>query len=303
MEVNNSIVFGISSDNRYIEIYTLLVALLGMIRQEDHVVIAIRCSDSILVRLQQLARRMGKDKNVTFILTDLQSSAAKRNSILEWVTSRQEYKFLFFMDDDLLLPKNLLECLADFSSDEFEVGAVAPAVREFMQPNQSETPLGIFQFQFLQNFYPRKHRIAKSGWHGVRGNSPKILNGIWWNNVAALVVRVDKIIGFKFPPLERYSYLEDVFFTRELSENGLIMVTSEVSIGHLGYDKYSFEFGLMEVINRYRLSKTITSLRLFFYCMILIRLLLNCCGVFKNKIMVLRVLGNLRGIFSLCKGS
>ena len=303
MAPNDSIIFGVSSDNRYVELYNLLSALLAMLRPNDHVVIAIRCSDSVLIQLKQLTQKIGKEKAVTFLVTNLQSSAAKRNAILDWAAKHQEFEYLFFMDDDLLLPNNLLDCLADFASREFEIGAVAPSVREVMQIDQSDTSLGIFRFKFLQNFYPPRHRVAKSGWHGVRGASPKILEGIWWNNVAALVVRVNKVKGFKFPPLERYSYLEDVFFTRELSEKGLILATSDVNIGHLGYDKYSFEFGLMEVINRYKLAKTITHCGLFFYCMILIRLMVNCSGIFKNNIIVLRVLGNLRGIFSLCKTS
>lgn len=303
MALNDSVIFGISSDNRYVEVYTLLADLLKIIRPKDHVILIIRCNESVLARLQRLTKRMGKEKKVTFILTDLKSSAAKRNIVVDWAINHQEYKYLFFLDDDLLLPENLLDCLAKFSSDKFEIAVVAPTVREVLLHDQSDAPLGFFRFQFLQNFYPLKQRIARSGWHGVRGAPPNVLHGIWWNNVAALVIRVDKINGCRFPLLDGYSYLEDVFFTKELSQKGLIMARSEVEIGHLGYDKFSYEFGLMEVINRRKLSKTITRLGIFFYCMMFLRLSVNCIGIFKNKLLILRVLGNLKGIISLCKRS
>jgi GT2 family glycosyltransferase len=156
---------------------------------------------------------------------------------------------------------------------------------------------------FIKYFeiYPLKPgKIAKSGWHS------KILNLkedtlADWVFTTMCVYKLADIKNIKFDEtFGKYSYLEDLDFSLNVTKNNKkIFLSSKSKFKHpINIDRSDFNFGVAEVVNRYKIIKKYKLSEKLFYIGSFLRFLMSLLkSILMNKKYFLRSLGNIYGFF------
>ena len=115
--------------------------------------------------------------------------------------------------------------------------------------------LGILEYL---NIYPSTPgKVAKSGWQSKILNLQNDIVGDWIFTTIC-TYKFEDIKNFNFDEsFGEYSYLEDLDFSLNLKTNNKkIYISSEAKFLHPdNIDRSSFQFGITEVVNRYKIVK------------------------------------------------
>tara|TARA_B110000503_G_scaffold143472_1_gene245145 strand:+ start:3501 stop:4406 length:906 start_codon:yes stop_codon:yes gene_type:complete len=210
-------------------------------------------------------------------------------------------KYIMFVDDDIVFFDNAItEMNKVIKKFEDREDVAAFGFNQIQQENKTF-------FENIKNsklscslgLYSNKPgAVMRSGWHS------KILNlkeDVFadWIFTTVCIYKYDYIKNFRFDEtLGRYSYLEDLDFSLNLKLiNKKIFISSEAKFLHpKNIDRSGFNFGVLEVCNRYKIVKK-HNLNIFhFFIISLFRFLISFCGIFSlNKKLLLRSLGNILG--------
>ena len=152
---------------------------------------------------------------------------------------------------------------------------------------------------FLE-FYPNKPgKVAMSGWQSKILNLKKDVF-VDWIYTTACIYRLESIKNHRFDEsFGIYSYLEDLDFSYYFYKTKKkILISSQAKYFHpLSIERSSFEFGIYEVKNRYKIVKKYKLSLIRFFIMSLIRTSVFLLTIFLlNKKRFFRALGNLYGI-------
>ena len=232
------------------------------------------------------------------------STSHQRNFGLKKKISSTE--FTMFLDDDVIFYKSTLNEMNKTVKKYIlntNVGGFG-----FNQV-QKETDKSLIEkikysrFISLLGIYSNKiGKVLKSGWH------TKILNVksdiyVDWIYTTACIYKSEVISNLKFnETFGQYSYLEDLDFSLNLKN-----LKKEIIISYLAkfehpknIDRSGLNFGITEVINRYRIVKKYKFNLFLFYLISFLRTTLSLMkSLYFNKKYFLRAIGNILGYFKI----
>ena len=162
--------------------------------------------------------------------------------------------------------------------------------------------LGILEYL---NIYPSTPgKVAKSGWQSKILNLQNDIVGDWIFTTIC-TYKFEDIKNFNFDEsFGEYSYLEDLDFSLNLKTNNKkIYISSEAKFLHPdNIDRSSFQFGITEVVNRYKIVKKYKLSKNLFFLGVFFRFSLSAIkSLSLDKKYFLRCLGNICSLFMLIK--
>ena len=155
------------------------------------------------------------------------------------------------------------------------------------------------KFIELLNIYPSTPgKVSESGWHSKIINLKEDVIAEWVFTTICIYRKKD-IAGFKFDEtFSEYSYLEDLDFSLNLKKkNKKIFISSKAKFKHPeNIDRSSFNFGKIEVLNRFKIIIKHKLSKKLFLIGLMLRFLISLFKFFKSKIKYfLRAIGNIFG--------
>jgi GT2 family glycosyltransferase len=213
--------------------------------------------------------------------------------------------YVMFMDDDVILLDDTFqkmdECINKYGEDN-NIGGFGF--------NQTEDERLSF-FDKLKNsglityldIYPSKPgKISKSGWHSKILNLKEDVLADWVFTTICIYKR-DDIKDLKFDEtFGEYSYLEDLDFSLNLmKKKKKIYISSEAKFLHPeNIDRSSFRFGIVEIVNRYKIIKKHKLSKTLFIIGSIIRFFISLIKSLSfNKKYFFRCMGNVYSLFIL----
>jgi len=213
--------------------------------------------------------------------------------------------FIMFMDDDVILLDDTFlkmdKCIKKYehmnSIGGFGFNQIEDTKYSFLENLKKSKLVRIF------GIYPSAPgKIAKSGWHSKIMNLKNDTVGDWVFTTMCIYKFAD-IRGLKFDEtFGQYSYLEDLDFSLNLlRSNKKILLSSKSKFKHpSNIDRSSFKFGVIEIINRYKIIKKHKLSKKLFYIASSLRFFMSLLkSISLNKKYFLRSLGNIYGFFLL----
>ena len=98
--------------------------------------------------------------------------------------------------------------------------------------------------------------------------------------------------------LGQYSYLEDFDFSFMLSKKSKLMVISLAKYNHPNFiERKDFNFGKLEIINRYYLVKKHNFNKFNFFLSAIIKIIINFFEIFRGKFLFNKILGNICALY------
>ena len=213
--------------------------------------------------------------------------------------------FTMFLDDDVVFFKNSF----------FEMNKVInkyqsnSSVSGFIFNQSCDEKIKLFEkiktSRLLESFglYSSKPgKIMSSGWHT---KIIKLKNDTYadWAYTTATIYKSKDILNYRFDErFGTYSYLEDLDFSLNLKKNNKKFIISHKAIflHPLNIDRSSFNFGIIEVFNRYIIVKKYNLNKKIFFLAVFLKFTILFLGIFKGNIKhFLRSLGNIAGTFKI----
>lgn len=230
------------------------------------------------------------------------STAYQRNFGLEKV--KNNYYTMFMDDDVILLDDTFLEmdqCIIKYENNE-NIGGFGFNQIEETKDSFIET---LKKSKLIKNFniYPSiPGKIARSGWHSKIINLKEDILADWvftticiYKSAVIRDLKFDETFG-------EYSYLEDLDFSLNLMKNNRkILLSSKSKFKHpSNIDRSGFRFGVIEILNRYKIIKKHKLSKKLFYIAALLRFFMSLCkSTSLKKKYFFRCLGNIYGFFLL----
>lgn len=248
---------------------------------------------------KKIINNFSKHKNLKVIKSEA-SSSIQRNIGIQRFNKNNE--FIMFCDDDIIFQKNSI-----LNMDKF--------IKEF--PNNIGYSFNLLEKKNLNyleklkkstfftkyGFYNKNPGIVcENGWHTKISNIDKNYKATWISTQACIYH--SKYINNKIffdVNLGQYSYLEDLFFSYELGKKGILGISYNSTYLHPdNIDRTSINFGIKEVINRYKFVKKNNLNILKFYITIFLKSFSTLLQILTFKInLIPKFIGNLVGII-LC---
>ncbi len=238
------------------------------------------------------------DNNIKVIKCE-PSTSLQRNIGIE--NYKKTNKFLMFCDDDIIFEKGSILSMNNFIiSNPNNIGygfnLIENDNKGFLEK--------IKKNNFLQKngYYSQDPGIVcENGWHTKICNVKKNTNTMWLSTQACIYkadIIKDKLFDIK---LGKYSYLEDLFISYELSKKGNLIICAESRYKHPNFiERKDFNFGVQEVVNRYKFVKKNELNFIKFYTTIFLKSSLTFLKIIIGRFsFISKFLGNLYGIL-LC---
>lgn len=260
-------------------------------------------SKKIIVIDSSVEKNFFKNKKVYVkiknnFLRSTPSISKQRNIGLKFASSINGLEYIFFLDDDIrITKKSLLEmnqALIKYNKSKIntfgfnQVNNFNETVFEKIKKSKLSKYLGLYDFE--------KGKILKSGFQTKINNINKDTN-TEWISFAAAVSKYKNISNKKFDEtFTNYSYLEDLDFSIKLKKK--FMVVSKATYHHEKIiQRTSFDFGYIEVLNRYKIVSKHNLNKLSFYKMIFLKTIMNLSLSFGKDISYFkRFYGNIIGL-------
>ena len=194
--------------------------------------------------------------NIKYFHT-LPSTSYQRNFGLSKIKKNE---FVMFMDDDVIFFDdtfiNIDKCI---KLNQNNVNIAGFGFNQIDEKNISFfDKLKNKNFIKYLNLYPSTPgKVSKSGWHSKILNLDKDVIADWVFTTICIFKR-DEIINFKFDEtFGQYSYLEDLDFSLNLMQyKKKIYISAKSRFIHpKNIDRSGFKFGIIEVVNRYKIVK------------------------------------------------
>tara|TARA_A100001011_G_scaffold394304_1_gene486371 strand:+ start:3459 stop:4364 length:906 start_codon:yes stop_codon:yes gene_type:complete len=241
-----------------------------------------------------------KNYNNIRIIKSKPSTSIQRNIGIKEYNKRN--KFIMFCDDDIIFDKNAInlmnwyiEHFPDYIGYGFNLIEKNYSVMfDALKKNKFFALNGIYESQ------PGK--VAKSGWHSKISNITENIETEWLSTQACVYRSslIDEKIYFD-TSLGKYSYLEDLFFSFELSKIGKLTVCANATYIHPNeIIRSNFNFGIKEILNRFKfVKKNRLSIKKFYFTAFL-KTIFNLRRIFSVRSnSITKFFGNITGII-LC---
>jgi hypothetical protein len=231
--------------------------------------------------------------------TSYPSTSYQRNIGLNKV--KKNNKFIMFADDDIFFFKNSFLEMNKVIKYNIKNLHIAGFGFNLINSNSSSN------FDFLKkswlasklNLYSNEAgKVTKSGWHTKITNlkSNKVVD---WLYTGASIYKYNIIKNIRFDiTLGRYSYLEDLDFSLMLKKK--FIISYKAKFIHPNYiERITFSFGIIEIVNRYKLVQKHNLSKFSFFLGAFLRFFISFLLIFiKNYKFIFRSFGNFIGILN-----
>ena len=253
--------------------------------------------DSSSENIHKLIKDITKIYNNIRVIRSDPSTSIQRNIGIKEYNKRN--KFIMFCDDDIIFDKNSIEVMdryikkfPDYIGYGFNlIEKNKSIIFDTLKKNKIFTQNGIYESQ------PGK--VAQSGWHTKISNINKNIDTKWLSTQAC-VYRSNFIKGKIYfdTSLGKYSYLEDLFFSFELSKQGKLTVCASATYIHPNeIIRSNFKFGVKEMINRFKFVKKNKLSIKKFYITAFLKCILDLNRIFSIRSnSITKFFGNITGI-------
>ena len=247
-------------------------------------------------------KKLIKLKNFTNIKIKVLSCSPgiskQRNKGLKNV--KKTSKYVMFLDDDIVFEKNSIKKMYNFLKlNKKYVGVGFNLIIkntnkyiEYFKKNKLIKNLGIYD--------TKNGKVTPSGWQTKAINLKKN-EYVEWLPTQAVIYSYEKIKQKKFDVnYGSYSYLEDLDFSYNLKDSGLIIYSKARYSSDNIIKRNSFFFGIKEIINRYYFVKkfNLNKFNFLIGCFFLIIKHLILFFTLKPNYL-LRIVGNIIGLFKI----
>ena len=248
---------------------------------------------------KKIIEEFSKYKNINIIKSEASSSVQRNIGIKKFDKNN---KYIMFCDDDIIFEKSSILNMEKFIN-KFPNG-VGYGFNLFEKNKvnfMDKIKKNIFFTRY--GFYHNNPGIVcENGWHTKISNVDKSCKVMWLSTQACIYNSkcIDNKISFDVN-LGKYSYLEDLFFSYELSKKGILSICHNSTYLHPdNIDRRSFDFGLKEVTNRYKFVKKNNLNLLKFYITFFLKIFTSLIKILTFRInLIPKFFGNILGII-LC---
>ena len=215
-------------------------------------------------------------------------------------------KFVMFLDDDVVFYKNTFKemnkIIENYTLNDEVGGFGFNQVQKDINKNFFEKIKNSKFINFFGLYSNKPGKVLKSGWHTKILNVKKNIY-VDWLYTTACIYKSEIIQNLKFDQnLGRYSYLEDLDFSLNLKNLNKKIVISYLAIftHPQNIDRSGFNFGVTEVVNRFRIVRKHKLNLCYFLIVSLIRFIISLINsLFLKRKYFLRTIGNIVGFFKI----
>jgi len=210
-------------------------------------------------------------------------------------------KYVMFLDDDIIFFKNSFKEMNCAINKYKNVTGFCFNIVEKKKNNIFDNLKKIKLFSLLKIYSRKKGVIMPNGWHTQLYNLRRNKK-VQWIYSGATIFKYQDIIGKYFlEDVNPYCYLEDLDYSYSLfKKKKILMCIAKAKILNSNISiRNTFDFGIIEIVNRYNFVKK-NNLNIFlFYISAFIKMVINFLITFKFGFgMIKRAVGNFKGITS-----
>jgi GT2 family glycosyltransferase len=215
-------------------------------------------------------------------------------------------KFVMFLDDDVVFYKTTFKemnkIIEKYTLNDEVGGFGFNQVQKDINKNFFERIKKSKFINFFGLYSNKPGKVLKSGWHTKILNVKKNIY-VDWLYTTACIYKSEIIHNLKFDQnLGQYSYLEDLDFSLNLKNLNKKIVISYLAIftHPQNIDRSGFNFGVTEVINRFRIVRKHKLNLCYFLIASLLRFIISLINsLFLKRKYFLRTIGNIVGFFKI----
>ena len=248
---------------------------------------------------KKIIDNFSKQKNFKIIHCK-SSSSLQRNIGIQYFNKNN--KFVMFCDDDIIFHNNSILNMDKFINQFPDNIGYGFNLLEKKNSGYLEKLKKINFFEKYGFYHKDPGVVCQNGWHTKISNVEKNHRAMWLSTQACIYN--SKFINNKTSfdvNLGKYSYLEDLFFSYDLGKKGRLDIIYNSAYFHPdNINRTSINFGIKEVLNRYKFVKK-NNLNIFkFFITIFLKLVITFLQILFLKInLVPKFSGNIVGII-LC---
>ena len=259
--------------------------------------------DSSVNTESKIIKSYCKKKKIRYFFSK-PSTSYQRNLGLK---KSKKNNYIMFMDDDVVVTKNtFVEMNKCINKNNYN-----PSIAGFGFNQIDFEKKSIFEkikknkiVEYLNIYSSIPGRVSSSGWHSKILNLKEDILADWVFTTICIFKRYE-IKDFKFDEsFGKYSYLEDLDFSLNLKKiKKKIYISSKARFKHpQNIDRSGFNFGIVEINNRFKIIKKHNLSKKHFIFGCIIRFIISILkSVPSNRKYFLRAVGNIYGLFLILK--
>lgn len=207
-------------------------------------------------------------------------------------------EFIMFCDDDIVFKNQAFQEMDKGINKYIDVAAFSFNLDSPIKDNFLEKIKRSYIVKKIGIYSDQPGKVLRNGWQTKFSNVDKDLE-VQWLSTQAVIYRRKKIDTLKFDEnLGQYSYLEDFDFSFMLSKKSKLMVISLAKYNHPNFiERKDFNFGKLEIINRYYLVKKHNFNKFNFFLSAIIKIIINFFEIFRGKFLFNKILGNICALY------
>ena len=236
------------------------------------------------------------------------STALQRNRGL--IHKNKNSKYVMFLDDDIIFNKksfiNLSKKIYIHEKNKSKILGYGFNQKKNIKKKLIEVIKKSKISKILGLYSDKPGIVMRSGWQTKILNLRRDTLTDWIPTGA--VVFSSKILNIKFnEKFGAYSYLEDLDFSLNLRKknqmNKFLIVANAIFFHPNDIDRTDYNFGVIEILNRFLIVKKYKLNTLHFFYMALVKSLITLLMSIKNKKNLQKFFGNIIGIYRCLKKS
>ena len=237
-------------------------------------------------------------KNIFVIKSEASSSLQRNIGIKKF---NKNNKYIMFCDDDIIFQKKSILNMNSFINEfpnNIGYGFNLLEKNKISQIDKIKKSTFFMKYGF---YHKHPGIVCENGWHTKISNVDRNYK-VMWLSTQACIYQSKFINNLEFDiSLGKYSYLEDLFLSYELSKRGILSISYNSTYLHPdNINRTSLNFGIIEVTNRYKFVKKNNLNFLKFYITFILKILSIMIQILTLKInLVPKFFGNIFGII-LC---
>jgi len=207
-------------------------------------------------------------------------------------------EFIMFCDDDIVFKNQAFQEMDKGINKYIDVAAFSFNLDSPIKDNFLEKIKRSYIVNKIGIYSDQPGKVLRNGWQTKFSNVDKDLE-VQWLSTQAVIYRRKKIDSLEFDEnLGQYSYLEDFDFSFMLSKKSKLMVISLAKYSHPNFiERKDFNFGKLEIINRYYLVKKHNFNKFNFFLSAIIKIIINFFEIFRGKFLFNKILGNICALY------
>jgi hypothetical protein len=229
------------------------------------------------------------------------STSFQRNYGLKVVNKKAKY--IMFLDDDVIFFKDSFYQMNRTIENNLKASGYGFNQITPLKDNLIELLKKTKFTKFINLYDSDPGKLTKSGWHTKIQNLRKDIYADWIYTTAC-IYKFEDIKNYRFDEtFGRYSYLEDLDFSLNLKRNNQKIIVSHLAkYKHpLNIDRSSFKFGILEIVNRFKIVQKNNINLIYFVNSAIFRFIYSLAHslIKLNPKYLFRAFGNIYGLLNI----